>query len=65
MKLQNSLDKDWLEILTPEIQKSYFQDIKKRLVSDINAGIIIYPNLDNIFNAFIKTPFENLKVVIL
>jgi uracil-DNA glycosylase len=65
MKLQTSLSPAWLEILTPEMQKTYFQDIKKRLVSDINAGIIIYPSLDNIFNAFIKTPFEDLKIVIL
>jgi uracil-DNA glycosylase len=65
MTLQSSLDLKWLEILTPEMQKPYFQDIKKRLVDDINAGIIIYPSLDNIFNAFVKTSFKDLKVVIL
>lgn len=65
MKLQNSLSPEWLEILTPEMQKPYFQDIKKKLVDDINAGITIYPSLDNIFNAFVKTPFKDLRVVIL
>lgn len=65
MKLQNKLDKEWLSILEPEIEKDYFQDIKKRLVEDINAGITVYPKLENIFNAFEKTPFDKIKVVIL
>jgi uracil-DNA glycosylase len=63
--IETILDKEWLEILTPEMQKPYFQEIKKRLVDDINAGITIYPSLENIFNAFVKTPFKDLRVVIL
>jgi uracil-DNA glycosylase len=65
MSLQSNLDQEWLEILTPEMEKEYFKDIKKRLVGDINSGITVYPSLDNIFNAFIKTPFKDLRVVIL
>jgi uracil-DNA glycosylase len=65
MSLQTTLDKGWLEILTPEMQKPYFQEIKKRLVDDINAGVTVYPPLDKIFNAFSKTAFADLKVVIL
>jgi uracil DNA glycosylase len=37
MTLQSILDKEWLEILEPEIQKPYFQEIKQKIVDDINA----------------------------
>lgn len=65
MTLQSILDKEWLEILEPEIQKPYFQEIKQKIVDDINAWITIYPSLKDIFNAFTKTPFNDLRVVIL
>lgn len=65
MKLENYLDKDWLELLSPEMEKEYFLDIRKKIVQDINSWITIYPDLNNIFNAFKKTPLKDLKVVII
>ena len=65
MKLENYLDKDWLEIIIPEIKKEYFLKIKEKIVEDINSWVKIYPELDNIFNAFKKTTFKDLKVVII
>lgn len=65
MKLKDSLDKEWYEILKDEIEKEYFIEIKKKIVEDINSWKTIYPPLNQIFNAFIKTPFKDLKLVIL
>lgn len=65
MKLTDNLDKEWLEILEAEIQKDYFKDIRQRIVDDINAWKTIYPPLELVFNAFAKTPFNEIRVVIL
>jgi hypothetical protein len=37
MKLQNSLDPEWLEILEPEMKQPYFTEIKQKIVLDLNA----------------------------
>ena len=65
MKLTENLDKEWLEILEPEIKKDYFKNIKQKIVDDINNWKTIYPPLELVFNAFVKTPFNDIKVVIL
>ncbi len=41
------------------------KNIKKFLVKEINNGKTIYPHPKNIFRAFDKTPFNEIKVVIL
>ena len=55
----------WSNILENEFSKEYYQNIKKTIVQDINLGETIYPPLDKVLNAFEKTPFSELKVVIL
>lgn len=55
----------WNKILLPEFEKPYYIEIKKNIVKDINLWEIIYPQLDKVFLAFKKTPFDKLKVVIL
>jgi uracil DNA glycosylase len=37
MKIQNTLDKQWLEILEPEMEENYFKEIKQKIVKDLNS----------------------------
>ncbi len=55
----------WNDILQNEFSQEYYQNIKKIIVDDINAGETIYPPLDKVLAAFEKTPLSELKVVIL
>ena len=59
------IESSWKKILWDEFQKPYFLSIKDFLVKEKTEWRIIYPAWDNIFNAFDKTPFDNVKVVIL
>lgn len=55
---------DWWEILKPEFDKHYYQDLHKFLVSEYQTKLI-YPDMYHIYMAFELTPFYNVKVVIL
>ncbi len=59
------LPKSWLEVLGWEFEKDYMKEIKSFLVKEIENSKIIYPHPKNIFAAFSKTPFKDIKVVIL
>lgn len=59
------IEASWLEVLAPEFQKEYFQNLKAFLVAEKRAGKTIYPPGKLIFNAFNSTPFDQVKVVIL
>lgn len=51
--------------LRDEFQKPYFNQIKDFLVKEKSEWKTIYPQWNLIFNAFNKTPFNKVKVVIL
>lgn len=55
----------WKKVLSDEFEKPYFQKIITLLKAEKALGKIIYPPGPLFFNAFEKTPFENLKVVII
>lgn len=55
----------WDNILNKEFEKDYYKEIKKFIVNDINSWKIIYPSLEKVLNAFEKTSFDDIKVVIL
>ena len=59
------IEEGWKNILANEFQQPYFAQIKAFLVAEKQAGKTIYPPGPLIFNAFNKTPFETLKVVVL
>lgn len=59
------LPPSWLQVLEPEFALDYMQKLKQNLVLEKEAGHTIYPKGKDIFNAFWKTPFDELKVVIL
>jgi len=65
MKINKDMNSIWSEIIKTEMQKPYFKEIINKIEEDKNNSIVIYPEESMIFNAFVKTPFEEIKVVIL
>lgn len=59
------IEDSWKKILKEEFDKAYFQQIVISLKAEKSAGKIIYPPGPLIFNAFNKTPFSKVKVVLL
>ena len=59
------IESSWKEVLKDEFQKAYFEQIVMFLKHEKALGKTIYPSGNLIFNAFDKTPFDNVKVVIL
>lgn len=63
-KIDPKIHESWKEVLSDEFQKPYFSDLKKFLVEQ-RAHHTVFPPGNLIFNAFEKTPFDKVKVVIL
>jgi uracil-DNA glycosylase len=59
------IEESWKLALRDEFQQPYFGDIKQFLETAKRSGKVIYPPGPLIFNAFNKTPFESVKVVII
>jgi uracil-DNA glycosylase len=59
------LEPSWLEVLHDEFEKDYMRKLKQFLKEEKEAGHKVYPKGSDIFNAFNKTPFDKLKVLIL
>ncbi len=56
---------DWNEMLHEEFEKSYMHSLMSFLREEKNNGKTIYPNFNEIFNAFKTTTLSNVKVVLL
>ena len=59
------MEASWKEVLKNEFKKPYFKQIVEHLKTEKAQGKTIYPPGPLIFNAFSKTPFDAVKVVIL
>ena len=59
------LEPSWLAALKDEFDKDYLVRLRTFLKNEKQAGIKVYPKGSDIFNAFQKTPFADVKVVIL
>lgn len=59
------IEDSWKQILQDEFTQPYFLNIVEHLKTEKKIGKIIYPKGTEIFNAFDKTPFHKVKVVIL
>lgn len=55
---------DWDNILKDEYDKEYFKNLQKFVIEEYKNKTI-YPKLSEIFNAFIKTNYDDVKVVII
>ncbi|HKK74674.1 MAG TPA: uracil-DNA glycosylase [Saprospiraceae bacterium] len=59
------IEDSWKEVLSDQFDQAYFEALVQFLKKEKTAGKKIYPPGPLIFNAFTKTPFEEVKVVIL
>ncbi len=59
------IEDSWKEVLKDEFKKTYFKQIVDHLKTEKEQGKTIYPPGSLIFNAFEKTPIDDVKVVIL
>lgn len=55
---------DWKQILQPEFDKPYFEELTRFVKAEYSSGEV-FPAGKNIFRAFDKCPVEQLKVVII
>lgn len=62
---QVKIESGWKQALATQFTAPYFAQIKSYLLRERDAGKTIYPPAKLIFNAFNKTPFEAVKVVII
>ena len=58
------IDESWKRVLADEFEKPYFAELVK-FVRTAYARGVCYPPAKLIFNAFDRTPFDQVKVVIL
>lgn len=59
-----AIENDWLDAVSGEFKKTYYRELFQ-FVKDEYGKFTIYPNADDIFNAFHFTPLSQVKVVIL
>ena len=57
--------KTWTDVIGQEKEKPSFKHILQQVHQERLAGKTIYPPQDEVFNAFIYTAFDEVKVVIL
>lgn len=55
----------WSALLAEQFEKDYFGQITDFLNKEISAGTIVYPQEQDVFNAFTLCPFDQVKVVML
>ena len=60
-----NFEPSWLKVLHEEFEKDYMKKLRQFLKEEQDAGQKTYPKNADIFNAFWKTPFDELKVLIL
>lgn len=54
----------WAKVLSSEFTKPYFTSLSKFVAKECKLATV-YPDSSNVFQAFSKTDFENVKVVLL
>ncbi len=59
-----NIGNSWDELLADEFKKEYYQNLRKFLAQEYRTKVI-YPDMNDIFNALKTTSFEDTKCVIL
>lgn len=59
------IENSWKHALKDEFEKEYFKKLIHFIEGEEAKGISIYPPKEQIFNAFNKTSFEKVKLIIL
>lgn len=63
-EMEVKIEESWKRVLSEEFEKPYFTALAEFVRSEYRSGEV-YPPAGLIFNAFARTPFEKVKVVIL
>jgi uracil-DNA glycosylase len=64
IKMDLEINNDWVEEIQKEVCKDYYKDLNQ-FVNEESSKYVVYPNSDDIFNAFHFTPLSKVKVVII
>jgi uracil-DNA glycosylase len=59
------IEASWHAQLKEELALPYIQDLKKFLAEEKAKGAVVYPPEPLVFHAFLQTPFDKVKVVIM
>ena len=59
-----NIGNSWDKVLKEEFEKEYYQKLRRFLVEEYRR-YNVYPDMNDIFNAFKATPYEDVKVVIM
>lgn len=59
------LEKNWLDLLEPELNAPYMAALNRFLSAEKSAGKVIYPQEQDIFNALNSTRLADIKIVII
>lgn len=62
--MKRIFDNSWQELLQEEMEKTYYQQLRKFLVNEYQYHTV-YPDKHSIFNALHYTDYKDVKVVIL
>lgn len=63
--MEIKLEKSWQKKVGSELEKDYMHNLFDFISKEIKEGKVIYPDREDIFTAFEKTPFDRVKVVII
>lgn len=58
------LNNDWQSLLNNEFKQDYYQELRQFLITEYRTKII-YPDMEDIFNALHYTAYKDVKIVIL
>ena len=61
-KTMGAISNDWLAPLSGEFKKPYYRELYNTVMSEYRSRVI-YPDANDIFNAFDFTPLSKVKVV--
>lgn len=59
-----NIGNDWDALLAEEFKKDYYKELRRFLIAEYNSRVI-YPPMNDIFNALKATPYSAVKAVIL
>lgn len=61
-----SFGNSWDALMAPEAEKEYYKRLREFLKAEyLKSGVPIYPEMDNIFNAFKYTDYNDVRAVII
>ena len=58
------INNDWIEVIGAEFEKPYYKELNAFVEEEYGKNQV-FPEKEDIFNAFLYTPFKKVKVVIL